>query len=298
MPEKHFLFGIAGLVVGLIAGLVIGGNSSDSAVRDAVAEAMSDIEAQVEETTSASRDAVAALDERFDAIEAAVSENASAATGAAEEMGARIAEIGAAVEQGFNDTADRVAALATPSAEEPTQETSQAETGTEAGTETIAASEAPEGGIGAGETAMLADGAVRVFVSRVMNDAARLSVNGALQTVAVGDSVSAGDCEVTLDAAGGGKAAVSARCGGATDAQPGETGDASGGLRPGETAILADGALRVFVSGVTGDGAARIAVNGVETATVQAGESVEADDCTVTVAAVGDGRVALDGTCG
>lgn len=77
------------------------------------------------------------------------------------------------------------------------------------------ATAAPEGGVGPGETALLGDGAARVFVSRVDADAARVAVNG-LETaqLAVGDAAVIGNtgCRVTLSAVGGGKAAFGYAC--------------------------------------------------------------------------------------
>jgi len=74
------------------------------------------------------------------------------------------------------------------------------------------AAPAPEGGIGAGETALLADGAARVFVSRVDSAAgtARVAVNGFdTVTLAVGETADTDACAVSLDAVGGGKASFS-----------------------------------------------------------------------------------------
>lgn len=161
-----------------------------------------------------------------------------------------------------------------------------------------AAASAPVEGFGPGETAVLSDGALRVFVSRV-DDAAQTAavrVNGDDMALAVGKpqtlATDAGDCRLALDAVGGGKAAISAACG---DALP-----APDGIAPGETVALTDG-LRVFVSGVVGD-AARIAVNGVQTQLVKVGEAVEAkageQACAVSVTGIDRGRVALGYTCG
>lgn len=161
-----------------------------------------------------------------------------------------------------------------------------------------AAESAPPDGISAGQTAVLSDGALRVFLSRVDDAAraARLRANGADLTLTVGQSETvaspAGDCRVTLDALGGGRASVSGACG---DALP-----APDGAAPGALVNLADG-LDVFVSGVT-DSGARIAVNGVTTETVPIGEAVEVQvgdrACRVSVEAIDRGRVALGYVCG
>ncbi|ARE39407.1 Flagellar hook-length control protein FliK [Rhodovulum sp. P5] len=77
------------------------------------------------------------------------------------------------------------------------------------------ATTAPAGGVGAGETALLGDGAARVFVSRVAADAARVAVNGFdTTTLTVGETAAVGDggCSVTLDAVGAGKASFSYAC--------------------------------------------------------------------------------------
>lgn len=156
---------------------------------------------------------------------------------------------------------------------------------------------APEGH-GPGQTAVLSDGALRVFVSRVDAAAgtARLRVNGTDMTLAAGQSATLpsadGDCRLTLDAVDGGLAAVSGACG---DALP-----APEGTAPGTAVQLAEG-LRVFVSAV-GDAGARIAINGVETRVVPVGEAVEVEvgeqTCAVSVENVDRGHVALGYVCG
>jgi hypothetical protein len=156
----------------------------------------------------------------------------------------------------------------------------------------------PAEGYTAGQTAVLSDGALRAFVSRV-DDAAgavRLRVNGADLTLVAGASETLtgpnGECRITLDAIDRGHAALSGACG-----------DALGepdGAAPGTMVDLAEG-LRVFVSGVT-DSGARIAVNGVQTKTIAVGEAIEVKvgdrSCSVSVETVDRGRVALGYVCG
>jgi hypothetical protein len=156
---------------------------------------------------------------------------------------------------------------------------------------------APEGH-GPGQTAVLSDGALRVFVSRIDEAAgtARVQVNGTDMTLTVGQpetlASAQGDCRVTLDAVAQGQAAVSGACG---DALP-----APEGTAPGTTVQLAEG-LRVFVSGVAEDGA-RIAINGVDTQLVPVGQSVEVtvgeQTCSVSVENIDRGHVALGYVCG
>ncbi len=167
-----------------------------------------------------------------------------------------------------------------------------------AAAEPEAATAAPVDGVGPGETAMLSDGALSVFVSRIdeASGTAYLRANGHDLVLAAGKSETvpgqAGDCQLTLDAVGGGKAAVSGACG---DALP-----APDGTAPGTAIDLAEG-LRVFVSSVSDTGA-RIAVNGVNTVTLPVGEAIEATvgdkTCSVSVESVDRGRVALGYVCG
>lgn len=79
------------------------------------------------------------------------------------------------------------------------------------------ATEPPEGGVGPGETALLGEGAARVFVSRVDAGGARVAINGFdTATLAVGENaaLAEGGCNVTLTAVGGGKAAFGYACSG------------------------------------------------------------------------------------
>ncbi|MDD9717426.1 hypothetical protein PVW48_11760 [Dinoroseobacter sp. PD6] len=138
-------------------------------------------------------------------------------------------------------------------------------------------------GISPGETTILNDGSLRVFASRVTEDAARLSVNGENVFLAAGDraTVMAGaqSCRLTLAQVDRAHATVGAEC---TDAvwQSAELG-------AGEAAILGDGAARVFVSLVQPDGTARIAVNGLALSTAQSGQTTAmADNCDLTVSDV------------
>ncbi len=134
-------------------------------------------------------------------------------------------------------------------------------------------------GISAGETAMLNDGSLRVFASRVTEDAARISANGNDLFLDAGDraTVMVGEesCRVTLAQVDRGHAQVGAEC---TDAVW-----HSEELLAGEAAILGDGAARVFVSFVQPDGSARIAVNGLSLSTARGGETTEmAENCDLT----------------
>jgi hypothetical protein len=101
-----------------------------------------------------------------------------------------------------------------------------------------AAAEADAGAgseLGIGETAQLADGSLRVFLSSVDPEAgtARVAVNGPrTQNVRLNEVAAAGDCAVTLTGFVEGGATVTGRCGGASKGQEksdgGGAGDAEG----------------------------------------------------------------------
>jgi hypothetical protein len=151
---------------------------------------------------------------------------------------------------------------------------------------------APEG-INAGKTALLADGAVRVFASRIVEEEARLSVNGEMHTLPVGGSVAvmAGEdpCRVYLDALDRGHALVSARCGAEFAVS-----DLAGA---GSTVLLGDGAVRVFVGSVQED-AVRYSINGQTLMTGAAGDrQAIGEGCAVMVEAVEDGQASFSHSC-
>lgn len=150
----------------------------------------------------------------------------------------------------------------------------------------------PEG-ISAGETSVFADGALRVFASRVLEDEARLSVNGEMQTLAIGRSVPvmAGDenCRVYLDALDRGHALVSTKCG--ADVTVSEV------AGPGSTVLLSDGAVRVFVGSVMNE-TVRFSVNGQTLLTGTSGDSHGVGEgCAVTVEDVAEGKASFSHSC-
>jgi hypothetical protein len=152
---------------------------------------------------------------------------------------------------------------------------------------------APEG-LSAGNTAILADGAVRVFASRITEDAARVVANGDMVTLAVGRSapVPAEDqnCRVAVDAIDRGHVMVSATCGDDVAVS-----DVAG---PGSTVLLDEGKARVFVSKVTDAGEVRFAVNGLATVTAVSGDSVAAGEgCRVTVEDVVERKASFSYAC-
>ncbi|MBP7003321.1 hypothetical protein [Amaricoccus sp.] len=303
MKNKGLLT-VAGALVLFLLGLVIGLAAGGPSVDDIAAA----VDKRLDEVAAAQNDRLAAVEAGMDGLKSDLAGRLDGLGSGVEAGKAAVAGIGDTVQGLGQSIAAAVEAASTSqlaalesglaglrgriSAPEPA-----AASGSE-GAAPAAASAPVEGGFAPGETAVLSDGAVRVFVSRIDEGAgtAAVRVNGADMTLAVGApqtlATEGGDCKLSLDAVGGGKAGVSAACG---DALP-----APEGVAPGETVALAEG-LRVFVSGVTDTGA-RIAVNGVGTRTVGVGESIEAkvgeQTCQVSVTAVDRGRVALGYTCG
>ena len=334
MEQKIIGTGVVALLVGFVLGNVTGNSGPDIKEIEAMmsermapaSEAMDGMGASMKEQFAALSERLDALDEKataaadssgLDSLGAQIetlagdlkSSIAAQSDAAAQSIAALGDRIGSAAQNATAEVNDAAAAAADAASDAAAEAAEIAETGVEAGSAE---------GLGAGATAILADGSVRAFVSRVTEDGARVSVNGELVTLAVGESTAAGDCSVTLDGIDGGKASLSAACTGEGDASgedaaaaeaPAE-GDAAaateeaapieGGTGIGQTAMLGDGAVRVFVSGIGADGSsARIAVNGVETRTVAAGDSIETGEegCTVTVDAIGAGSVALSYGC-
>ncbi len=151
---------------------------------------------------------------------------------------------------------------------------------------------APEG-ISVGNTAVLADGAIRVFASRVTEDGARLSINRELVSLDVGRSApveTEGDsCRVFLVGVDRGHAQASVQCGDAVAV--------SEMVGPGATVVLNDGALRIFVSGISDD-AVRFAVNGQTLVSGASGDRADAGEgCSVTVEDIADGKASFSHSC-
>lgn len=152
---------------------------------------------------------------------------------------------------------------------------------------------APEGYM-AGDTALLKDGAVRVFVSLVGEDTARLSVNGQMVSLPVRRSapVSVGEdkCRVRVDDIDRGHVRVSAECGSEISV--------SSAVTAGKTVILGDGAARIFVGSVTADDKVRFAVNGQTLSTGASGDSFDiGNTCSVTIEDVADGAASFSYEC-
>ncbi len=315
MSANNILYGIGGLAIGLIAGVLIGGGISETRVRAAVADATGAAHEAAKAAEAERTGAMTALGERIAALEAAVSDTASrdAALKAFEDKLAALEttlgdSVGAAEEQAKGLKSD-IAALGAALKDAVQAPVPTVAPASEAAPEQAAAPApaadlpAPDG-YAAGDTAIFSDGAFRVFVSRVDDAAgtARLSLNGTMHEVAVGDTASiqtgTGGCTVSLDAIDRGHATLSGSC----DSE--EVADLpTQVLKPGHSVPLAEGQLSVFLSSVTPSGAARIAVNGVEVIDVDPGGRVDATAsdgtaCRVYVTATDEDTATVAGTCG
>ncbi|MBE3639900.1 hypothetical protein [Mangrovicoccus algicola] len=205
-------------------------------------------------------------DPRIDALDAALGtlrgqteelrrqalESTTRAGGALEALHGRIEEI-AARAGSDPDLADRVAALAGEIAQMRGAMAPGAAASPQLSDPLPAAAVPPParipdaaGLVSPGSTLLLADGGLRVFVSRVTAEGARLFLQGEMVTLPVGGSltVPAGrdHCRLTLEGATPGGARLTTACGADLPAPQ--------GLPPGRTALFEDGRLRVFVSRV------------------------------------------------
>lgn len=317
--QKAFFAGAVGAAAGLVIGLVAAPSGPDISEIDAV---IANRVAAIETARAADMEALmsshAALTERLDAVAAEASASTGAVSQLAGDIGARVeglgADIGARV-AGLGDSVN--AALAEANAaqssalssvltrlrgsEADAPEAGDTATAEAAPAEAPAAEAAPVSGSGIGETILLADGAIRAFVSRIDETAqrVRLQINGETTDLGAGDEidVSAGgtDCRLGVSGIGGGQVALDGTCGDALAAPEGAT--------PGEMLALADGNVRVFVSAIDAAGqTARIAINGLVTQKAGIGESIdvatEAGPCAVTVTGIDRGHVNLDAACG
>ena len=294
LTDKKVALGLAGLVaIMLVIAAFQAGSGPSEAERKAQARADA-AEKSVASLTAKVNDleeqlAAAASSEDLAGLSAQVAETAAAIGQTQSDLAALAGQV-ADVEAAQSSLGDDVAALNTGVSPAPAQAPATANTSDD--------EEAPEGAQSVGQTALFADGAVRVFVSKVDTEAgtARLSIGGKMRQVGVGDGpvVPAGDshCKIVLDGVAGGEAQLSAICG---DDLP-----APEGIKPGETALLEDGALRVFASRVMDD-AARLSVNG-QLETLAPGAFVRADidgaRCRVTLDTLDRGHAKVSHSCG
>ncbi len=315
LEQKLIVTGLGALVVGFVLGTFTAPGLDDigetveasfAPTSDTLRSGVSGLGDQITSGVGGLGDQVSALNERLSAMEAKID---SAATAAADTTGldaleARIealsVEIGDSLSRTQGDIATRLSGLGDQisSAASAPAAVAAAEMTDAQATETpepLAADNAtvPQG-LTAGQAAVFGDGAVRAFVSMVGEEGARVSVNGAMSNLSVGDSITSGDCLLTLETVDRGHAEISGACGAAVPA--------AAGFGPGDVALFDDGATRVFVSGVSDDGsAARLAVNGLALTSVAKGDSVpvgEDSPCSVVVEGIDRGHVQLGYACG
>lgn len=324
--QNPWLIGGGGAVVGLLVGVLATNESMKGRIEQSVStavgpsvvaakdqgrlltalsERLDAIEASIGENAKALDGVTAGMSERIDGLQASLGERIDTMAGAAADQAAKVesALSGFASDQAASlkaavgdlaanfraepEEAEEPVAVAAAEAPEPIEEAPAART-------EAPSTESGDGGLSVGKTAIFADGAVRAFVTRLdsENGAAVLTINGARESLATGDAVvvrhSGGTCRVGLGGIADGMAQITSDC----DAPMGT----DSGIKPGQTATLADGALRVFFSGVIG-GDARLAVNGQKTQIVAVGERLEAGDCSVSVTGISGSVVGLDGSC-
>lgn len=248
--------------------------------------------------------AVAELGGRFDSLEGSLGEVSGQLSNAvtSEDLAAVASQVAEALALGGvlseevaelrNELSERLEAMASPPAPAPAE------------ARTAAAQPArPQPidgppGLNPGQTALFADGALRVFISRLdpHNKVAHVSALGEKKTLTVGQGrtmpVGADHCRVILVGVSDNGALLDAICG---DDLP-----APEGLSAGNTMHFADGALRVFASHVQED-QARLSVNG-EMHHLKLGRSVPTtvgdERCRVHLDALDRGHAVVSAKCG
>lgn len=327
MASNALVYGAGGGVVGLLIGLFAGsGGPSEEDMSAAVTGAMRPAQEASATAAQSTADALAALDERLAAIEegmaanapdmealkTAISEEVSAAVGGVQSaLSEEIAATGSAQSTRLDEALAQISAGMEESARVAAAAVASAVPGT-SGEATAAGDTTVSEALGVGRTALFADGAVRVFVSRIDPEGGSvvLAFKGEQVTLGSGGSVKValggGSCTVSVMGLSENGVTLGSDCDAAAEAPEEEEAEnvaPEDGVRPGNSIGLADGALRVFVASLDAEAAtARIAINGVQTYVVASGESVEVPDgeqtCTVTVTGVGNGMVGLEGSCG
>lgn len=215
ITQNSIIFGIGGLVIGVVLGY--GSGTRGPAMEEFQQQVTSDVAAirtMVSEDVAAVGTKIDDMAERLAAVETAVQSGADAAGGLAETLGAEIA--GAAASQSSaleGGLADLRAALAdlVPGGEQSSEPAAAQVVEAGAMIETASA--------GVGQTAVFADGALRVFVSLIDADAdaVRIAVNGFdTATIAVGGalttSLDGASCDVAVLGIDGGMAELGYTC--------------------------------------------------------------------------------------
>lgn len=353
MDNKAIGLGVGGALVGLLVGAALGGAVNTGKMETAINRTLVPAQEEGRGTSEALQAQLAQIEERMAALETAVTGNAvdpealsasfgqqteglsaqistqiaeeisSQMSGLQSALGDKIAQSGEAQAAAIEAALQKVSVDITDSAQIAASAVAAAEGGSAA---VLSDTAEISGALGVGETAIFAEGALRVFISRLDREtgSARVSVNGALQSLGTGGStqVSAGEQDCTLAIMGLTSEGVTlgADCGAAQadaedsapemdeDSAAAETGAESeaapleNAIRPGNTLRLADGALRVFIVSVDSEGqGARVAPNGVLQTRLSVGESTEVaageQTCTLTLDGVQDGAASLSAAC-
>ncbi len=309
MTRVNLLIAACLLLVGLLVGYIAGSGGPSLGEIDRTVGARIDAAGQAQADRIATLETeVADLGKRIDDVTAQVKSGSAAVQGLGDKLGGDLAglsgSIGASVSAAGassvaavqNALSDLKADLESKAGAAQTAVTAALGAAGQKAASIVGGGAVPAGH-GAGETVLLSNGAARVFVSRVEDDAATLYVQGTAVTLAPGETKAfqsdGQDCQVTLSGIDRGHVTLAGGCG--SDLPVAE------GTPTGTSVALADGAVRVFVSAVDQNGA-RVAVNGVALQTIEIGKplSVVVGDktCSVTLTGVDRGRASLDATCG
>ena len=283
---------IAGLEGGLsdLGGTVEAGSASAAEATAGLSEEITGLGASL---TSAIADQQSAAQGQFDTLSASLAGLAAGGVAAvASNAGATATD---------TDTAEAAAPAAAEAEDAGASDTAEAGSGDTEGTAAPMSGSGSGDGLGVGQTAVFADGALRVFVSRLDAEAgeALVAING-LETAAVTvgrfRNAMAGEtlCRVTLDGISDDGAELSHLCGDDVPAPSGAT--------VGQTIALSDGGARVFVSRIDAElDQARVAINGLDTVDLMIGETVDVEvdgqSCGLTLESLDRGHADLSVSC-
>lgn len=239
MDRHDFILGGIALVAGTLLGLLLAPRGAS--VED-LTSALDARLASVEGAASAAGDGVSALqtqvEEQVGALRTQVDESVTSLQGEFGALGDRIGSVEESVSNSADTMAERLSSEFSGRFESLgsaiSDQSSSLQSRLEGFRESLtgggsSSADAPDagasaggsggGGTGIGQTAALADGSIRAFVSRIDEDAenVRLSINGESRVVAVGETVdiTADDqnCELTVDSIDDGMVALSGTCG-------------------------------------------------------------------------------------
>ncbi|MEQ5870313.1 hypothetical protein J4E08_10420 [Sagittula sp. NFXS13] len=196
MDTKGFIFAVGGLVVGLIGGTVIGNGMSDTAMQDAISRTIQPAREEASNAATSTQATLATIQEQLTALEAAVTGNTVDPEEMASSMGeqtqglseqikemrdalsSQISEAGASQAEAVQAAMDELSSSMANSAQIAASAVASSDGGSGGGAMPSDDMEVSDA-LSVGSTALFADGALRVFVSRLEPEqgSARLSVN-------------------------------------------------------------------------------------------------------------------------